>query len=459
MNSILKLVLTTALINLLHLNTLNAQSQHSLTLLAHVPFPGKDIADVWGYVDTNTGREYALVGHGIFADPPFAGLIIVDVTVPQNPTVVAVFDSVPGFDVKAFQHFAYTVNGLDNGEGKVVDIANPAEPKIVGSFPSAHNIFIAKNGYMYLEDPGLKILDLNADPTNPALVWDSGDFRGHDAAVIGDRLFDFHGFSGTNIYDVSNPADPQLLGSITDKDIAFHHSGWVTEDGQFLFICDELADQSNRPADITIWDISAPAAPQKVNQIADPNATVHNLYIVNNFAVASYYSAGLRIFDVSQPASSPIPIEAEFDTAPQLSGPRFGGAFGAYPFAPSGNIYVSDEGEGLFVFSFAGLTTSVPEEGTRNPDSFLLFDNYPNPFNPATTIAYQLPVSTHVRLVIYNLLGQTVRTLADGFEEPGTKKVVWDGRDDAQDVMPAGVYFYRITTSAFQKTKRLVLLK
>ncbi|MCZ6776090.1 MAG: choice-of-anchor B family protein, partial [Ignavibacteria bacterium] len=189
------------------------------------------------------------------------------------------------------------------------------------------------------------------DPTNPMLLWDDGTGGGHDAAVIGNRLVDFHGGSGTNIYDVSfsNPFSVQLLGSINDPAISYHHSGWTTENGRYLFICDELA--THPTADITVWDINDPGNPQKVDELADPTATVHNLYVLGDFAYASYYSAGFRVFDVSIPNA--VVMVGEYDTSPS-SGEGFQGAWGVYPFAPSGNVYVSDRQNGLFVFQFNG---------------------------------------------------------------------------------------------------------
>ncbi len=184
-------------------------------------------------------------------------------TAPSDPFEVANIDSVPGFDVKVWGHYLYSVNGRFSGDGKIVDIADPANPRVVGSFPSAHNIFISEHGYLYLESPGLSVFDLNPDPTYPMFVWSAG-VEGHDAAVIGNRLYDFHGVSGTNIFDVSDPVNPKLLGTIQDLSIVYHHSGWTTEDGNYLFICDELANHPSQ--DITVWDIRDPANPGRVGQ-------------------------------------------------------------------------------------------------------------------------------------------------------------------------------------------------
>jgi len=89
------------------------------------------------------------------------------------------------------------------------------------------------------------------------------------------------------------------------------------------------------------------------------------------------------------------------------------------------------------------------------PESYQLFQNFPNPFNPITTINYQLPMISEVELSIYNVLGQRIETLVSGKREAGYYQVQWDGGEFA-----SGVYYYRLTTDAgFVQTKKLVLLK
>ena len=308
--------------------------------------PGMIHSDVWGYVDPATGTEYALVGS---IGGGAGALFVVEVSEATNPTRVARVD-VPGFDVKVWRNFAYTVTGgPDRGntpEGRIVDLSDPANPVVVGAFPSSHNLFIDDAGFMYLEFPGLRIFDLNPDPLNPVLVWEDAPREGHDATVVGDRLYDFHGRDGTFLYDVSDPANPLQLGTINPPNIVYHHSGWPTEDGRFLYLCDELS--RGAADDVSIWDIRDPAAPVRVAAIADTAATVHNLYILDELAYVSYYRAGFRLYDVSD-AAVPRLVD-EFDTAPTESGEGFSGAWGVYPFTPSGTIYVSDMQGGLFVF-------------------------------------------------------------------------------------------------------------
>jgi len=94
------------------------------------------------------------------------------------------------------------------------------------------------------------------------------------------------------------------------------------------------------------------------------------------------------------------------------------------------------------------------------PINFTLNQNYPNPFNMATTISFNLPVSGHVCLDVYNTLGQKVAGLADGEFPAGVVRVDWDGKDKSGNDLSTGVYFYRMTFNNTQvESRKLMILK
>jgi hypothetical protein len=93
------------------------------------------------------------------------------------------------------------------------------------------------------------------------------------------------------------------------------------------------------------------------------------------------------------------------------------------------------------------------------PLEFTLKPNYPNPFNPRTTIQYSLPEAAKMRLEIYNIKGQLVKTLVNGEMPAGMHNVVWDGRDSKDRAVASGVYFYRISSPQNTQTKRMLLMK
>jgi len=107
----------------------------------------------------------------------------------------------------------------------------------------------------------------------------------------------------------------------------------------------------------------------------------------------------------------------------------------------------------------AGTTTGLAQSG-NGPKTFELANNYPNPFNPSTTIQFGVPQTAQVSLVIYNVLGQKVRTLVDNEQRAsGRYSVVWDGRDNGGNTVGSGMYFYRLETGQVALVKKMLLLK
>jgi len=94
---------------------------------------------------------------------------------------------------------------------------------------------------------------------------------------------------------------------------------------------------------------------------------------------------------------------------------------------------------------------SVPEQEGL-PATYSLDQNYPNPFNPSTTIRYELPSSSHVRISVFNVLGQVIATLVDEVQDAGYKSVVWKAGNVA-----SGVYFYRLQSASFVQTRKMLL--
>ena len=420
-----------------------------------LPDAGKRESDVWGWVDPNTNIQYAAVGQW----PSTNGKVfIINVSDPTNPTLAATIDSVPSFDLKTFRNYLYLCDGNGTGiDSEIWDISDPTNPTFVNTFPSCHNIYIDDVGLLYLAYNTTRIYNLLPDPENPEFVWTDSLSGGHDVTVVGNRMYDFHGSDGTFIYDISNIYSPVLLGSITPVNapaIVYHHSGWTdAENGNYLFINDELG--SAGVADITVWDISNPASPFEVDDYKDTTATVHNGFRVGDYYYASFYVAGFKVFDISNPLN--ISLADEYDTSPAFTGNgNYEGAWGVYPFTQSGHIFVSDMQTGFWVFGFSGLPTGIQptEHG-----AFVLNQNFPNPFNPTTTISYHLNKAEFVSLAIYNAKGQRLRSLVNEPQFAGPKTATWDARDDDGGSIASGVYFYRLDVGGVSETKRMVLLK
>ncbi|NKB71626.1 MAG: T9SS type A sorting domain-containing protein [Candidatus Latescibacteria bacterium] len=123
--------------------------------------------------------------------------------------------------------------------------------------------------------------------------------------------------------------------------------------------------------------------------------------------------------------------------------------------------------EGTFYLDEMNWITATPRPPTAvvetqtgdQPDDFALAQNYPNPFNSGTAIGFAVPASAPVRLTVFNLAGQEVATLADGFRAAGQYTVQWDGRSGAGAELASGVYFYRLWVGDRVATRKLLLLR
>lgn len=103
------------------------------------------------------------------------------------------------------------------------------------------------------------------------------------------------------------------------------------------------------------------------------------------------------------------------------------------------------------------LATYVSSEDVAY--AYELEQNYPNPFNPITRISFAVPTFQSIKLEVYNVLGQKVKTIKDGPVNPGNHEVIWDGKDQHDKPVSSGVYYYRMSSHDFSETKKMILLR
>ncbi|MEW6686245.1 MAG: C25 family cysteine peptidase [Candidatus Edwardsbacteria bacterium] len=107
----------------------------------------------------------------------------------------------------------------------------------------------------------------------------------------------------------------------------------------------------------------------------------------------------------------------------------------------------------------AGAAMTADAVIGHQPLVFSLSQNYPNPFSQSSAISYQLPVSAHITLKIYNIAGQLVKTLVNEYKSPGVYSVKWDGKDRDGEAVANGVYFYRLTSGDFTATRKMTIIR
>ncbi len=159
----------------------------------------------------------------------------------------------------------------------------------------------------------------------------------------------------------------------------------------------------------------------------------------------------------SGPGSSDPQAGDLFDTPLQGPGSEFG-----YRFNEAGQFpYFCRPHESL------GMTGNITVEAPSGildaeddvPDGFFLGQNHPNPFNPETVISFSLETGGKTTLIVYNLLGQRVSTIVDGFLQAGSHQVTWDSRDRTGELVPSGMYLYRLQSGEVNATRKMVIVR
>lgn len=306
--------------------------------------------DCWGWWDS-VGNEYAILGK------QDSGVVIVNITDPQNLNVVAEIPGVPSVwrDIKSFGDFVYVVNdnGGFGGRGLlIIDMSNlptvTYKDTIINDLETAHNLYI-DDGYAYIsggnDNRGVNILNLNNDPWHPEEVGRYTRTYCHDVYVRDDIMYTSELGQGLTMVDVSDKGNPQVIGR-RPYTSNFTHNAWLSDDSNTCFTTDEVVGGYVRA-----FDVSDPGNIRALDTYRSSQSGTtcipHNVHVLNDFLVTSYYRDGLTIVDASRPGNL---IEVgHYDTSP-LSGYGFQGDWGAYPYFPSGAVIASDRASGLFVF-------------------------------------------------------------------------------------------------------------
>jgi hypothetical protein len=118
------------------------------------------------------------------------------------------------------------------------------------------------------------------------------------------------------------------------------------------------------------------------------------------------------------------------------------------------NLYAGTNSAWVWKRPLSDFPTAVTKELMDIPKDYTLFQNYPNPFNPNTVISYSLPLSSYVKLIVYNTLGQSIITLESGYKTAGNYSINFNASD-----LPSGIYFYKLEAGSFSQINKMMLIK
>lgn len=334
------------------------QGQQNLELQSNLTYE-EALSDIWGFVDSND-VEYALVavkglGNGV------GGVSVVSLEDAEDPQEVyfASGTSSTWRDIKEYNGYAYITTEAADGL-MIIDLNSLPDTAGISvnhyfddRWSTAHNLFIDENGIMYvfgagndsLGTDGVLMYDVAIDPVNPEYVGEYNVNYVHDGMARGDTLYIANVYQGTfSIINVADKENPIYMGG-AETPYSFTHNIWVSDDGDHVYTTDEK--QNAFIASYDISDLDDIEEKDRVKIFPGSNTIVHNVHFLNEYLITSYYKAGITIHDVSDPENM-IQV-GHYDTSP-LSGAGYNGAWGVYPFLPSGRIIASDISEGLFVF-------------------------------------------------------------------------------------------------------------
>lgn len=367
-------------------------------------------ADIWGWTDPLTQREYAIMSHSLSTS-------FTDITDPANPVYLGQLQA-PAFnalwrDVKVYANHAYVVGDFgpiaDHGL-QIFDLTllrgqtgtppqDFAETNVYygppgNEFAENHNLWInEESGYGYLLagdscGGGMHVIDLAPDPANPAFVGcidtvsqSGGNLVVHDAYCV-----NYHGpdpdhqnkeicFNANedelHIIDVTDKINFVVLAKLDYAGRSYVHQGTLTEDHAFFLSNDETDEMDATTAGSPhnthtyLWDVRDLDNPVQMPTYVGPSAAIdHNMYVRGQYLFQANYTAGLRILDLADIENGNISEYGYFDTHPSNDATAFAGAWSNYAFFPSGTIVVSDIDDGLYI-----LRANLPAD--RDGDYFI----------------------------------------------------------------------------------------
>jgi len=370
---------------------------NKIDLVAHLPLKELSTAggnDIWGHVDLNTGDEYAIMGVE-------NGAAVVSLKDPFNPIVVGkVSGTRTGWrDIKTYQFYdlslgrwkAYAYVSADGASDRVtiIDLSDlPNSIREVGRSTGdsqIHNIYVSNVNYstgvsvngrtpllhsmgsnLYggahrsysLQNPerltsvyvptGAAKSDYTHDGTSFVVTDNRVAEQCQRSGEECDIFVDFNE-NTMRLWDQTDQTSLNELGTGLYANAEYTHSGWWTEDKKYVYVHDELDERNlNENTALVIFDVTDLNNPvYKGRWIGDTTAIDHNGFVRGNRYYMSNYERGLTVLDITNPVS---PIEVGFfDTYPLGDRNAFNGAWGVYPFLPSGLILVSDINSGLYI--------------------------------------------------------------------------------------------------------------
>lgn len=424
-------------------------------------WPGGRYNEVWGtYIN---GREIGIIGstagvHFIDVTDPAAGHEIESAFIPGAAQGAIMIHR----DYHDYDGYLYTVADEGASTLQVIDMHQLPDTAFVvydsnEFIVKSHNIFIdADAARLYSTGgEGVTVLSLE-NPEVPVLI---GQFPNaglalpyaHDLYVRNDTAYLNCGNDGLWAVDFTDIESPQILGNMTIyEQQGYNHAGWMHETEPYYYLADEthgmdvkvvtVSDHNDMNV-INTFDAESPA------QTSIP----HNLIVRGDYLYVSYYYDGVQVYDISDPEN---PVRAfYYDTYAGADMAGFHGAWGVYPYFPSGNILVSDMQTGLYLFEAVDATitsTELPEILTGNVSV------WPQPANQELNVAIEFKEAVRsMELELIDMNGKQLSSWARQHLEAGKNNI----KLELPAGLAEGIYFLNMKNESFSVTGKILIQK
>ena len=435
-----------------------------------------------GVLETPRCAGNALVSDNIaYITDLYTGLEIYDISEPENPNVVGSVDTPHlAMSISISEDIAYVADY--DSYIQILDISNPGFPYIINSYGIFYTVvdFLIEENYGYaitssrlyifrLDDliypeiisyieiggtnnsveyynshvyvtslfEGIKIINVN-NPQNPYIVGECDTpGRAYDLLVSGDIVYVANGNHGLTIIDASDLTNPFILPYFNT-----HTPSNVSS----LAMADDILYLAGNYDGLKVVDISDPISPvflQSILPHSDSRFKIKPIIIDDKLIVEDRNWNEILTFDITDPANPEL-----INTYIWNLSTRDWEAYEDYLVTVNGY-------QGVSILDLESIT-SINENPIVQPDIEL--DNYPNPFNPSTTISFSLQNNSNIELSIYNIKGQKVKSLVKKSFESGNHSVIWDGNDDTGKPVSSGIYLYKLNVNGKAKAVRKCLL-
>jgi hypothetical protein len=374
------------------------------------------VSDSFAYI---TGSSFSIP-----VQEAFSGFRIIDISTPSNPEEIGYFSSSFGVaDIFATDKFVYLAN--DSVGLRIIDVSDPLNPQEVGYYDTAGNaygVFVRDTLAFVADWDSFRVIDV-ATPSNPQEVGkckpQSGAYR---VFVSGSYAYIVY-YAGLSVVDISIPSNPQEVGYCV-----LNYPGDVHVSGSYAYVTNY-----NYNGGLYVVDVSIPTNPQEI-AFCQIDCNNWDVYVVGSFAYVANDWSGLIVIDISAPSS------------PQIIGyyyPASGNAWGV--FSSGSYVYIAASRSGLQVYR--NLLADNIEESKDAVVAHSGINFLQNPVKgDFIEILLTSPAQGKAEIILYNQIGQRLRTYQFSQLKPGESRVKLDVKG-----LPCGIYFLKLNGASVGK--------